>query len=81
MFLSVEGGGKERGEEKKNHTRRLLDYTQVSFNRTGTETQTGPNGISGMFCESRRATGKKKLFLELMGGRLREFQASASRGG
>lgn len=37
---------------------RLLDYTEVSFNRIGTETQAGPNVISGMFCESRRV--KKK---------------------
>lgn len=50
MFLSVGGGRKE----KKNHMQRL-DYTEVSFNRTGTETQSGPNVISSMFHESRRA--------------------------
>lgn len=33
---------------------RLLDYTEVSFNRIGTERQTGPNVISGMFYESLR---------------------------
>lgn len=52
MFLSVEEGGKKK--QLKNHMQRLLDYTEVSFNRKGTETQTGPNVIRGMFCESRR---------------------------
>lgn len=45
MFLSVEG----KKNETQKHTERLLDYTEVSFNRIGTETQTGPNVISGMF--------------------------------
>lgn len=83
MFLSVEGGGKEKEKEKKNpknHMRRLLDCTEVSFNRTGTGTQTGPNVISGVFYESRRAKKKKTVF-GTNGRRLREFQASASRGG
>lgn len=35
MFLSIE----EKKEMKDRNTQRLLDYTEVSFNRIGTETQ------------------------------------------
>ncbi len=58
-------------EMKDGNTQRLLDYTEVSFNRIETETQTRSNMISGMFYESWQV--KKNTCFGTNGKRLHEF--------
>lgn len=68
MFLSVE---EKKKEMKDRNTQGLLDYTEVSFNRIGTETQTRSNVISGMFYESWQV--EKNTCFGTNGRRLHEF--------
>lgn len=66
MFLSVKGK-----KIKDRHTQRLLDYTEVSFNRIGTETQTRSNVIRAMLYESWQV--KKNTCFGTNGRWLHEF--------